>query len=403
MARTTEEFAQEIKRWRHYLADINNNVPYDDTHTYKNPNDVYERLTYHLKTWVEGEFGVYMDPTGKLKDLSIDKRTQASVDLEETVGFKMTFLKENWYSAALKGNKKAMEAIPHYTDSALSIADETIDDVRAEMVSTFFPAYRALEESFSKRSIWQWFTNHAQYTAERDALKVMKNMLKTAMHTDEKGLAQMLKANQEEIGNEIIENSKPLEPTKMYDAEREEEQEKENESVYENEKEKDQELYQEIENSNDKENDLNIKNGEDSIEKVQESKENEEKQLSEEEQDMLDNKRAIRNMILDEYPELDHDPKHPELDAEKDERLNQMVEETYTRWVIHDEICDKYPEITDKEVLDRMTDEEIARRAAEANKPEKIDLSKEFSANNEPKSEMIELQDSPVIEKKVDF
>ena len=60
-------------------------------------------------------------------------------------------------------------------------------------------------------------------------------------------------------------------------------------------------------------------------------------------------------------------------------------------------------EITDKEVLDRMTDEEIARRAAEANKPEKIDLSEEFSANNEPKSEMIEIQDSPVIEKKVDF
>ena len=80
-----------------------------------------------------------------------------------------------------------------------------------------------------------------------------------------------------------------------------------------------------------------------------------------------------------------------------------MVEETYTRWVIHDEICDKHPEITDKDVLDRMTDEEIARRAAEANKPEKIDLSKEFSANNEPKSEMIESQDSPVIEKKVDF
>ena len=42
---------------------------------------------------------------------------------------------------------------------------------------TFMPAYRALKESFGKRSIWQWFTNHAQYTAERDAIKAIEGTM----------------------------------------------------------------------------------------------------------------------------------------------------------------------------------------------------------------------------------
>ena len=41
----------------------------------------------------------------------------------------------------------------------------------------FMPAYRALKESFDKRSIWQWFTNHAQYTAERDAIKALEGTM----------------------------------------------------------------------------------------------------------------------------------------------------------------------------------------------------------------------------------
>ena len=41
----------------------------------------------------------------------------------------------------------------------------------------FMPAYRALKESFEKRSIWQWFTNHAQYTAERDAIKALEGTM----------------------------------------------------------------------------------------------------------------------------------------------------------------------------------------------------------------------------------
>lgn len=41
----------------------------------------------------------------------------------------------------------------------------------------FMPAYRALKESFDKRSIWEWFTNHSQYTAERDAIKALEGTM----------------------------------------------------------------------------------------------------------------------------------------------------------------------------------------------------------------------------------
>lgn len=41
----------------------------------------------------------------------------------------------------------------------------------------FMPAYRALKESFEKRSVWQWFTNHSQYTAERDAIKAIEGTM----------------------------------------------------------------------------------------------------------------------------------------------------------------------------------------------------------------------------------
>ena len=39
------------------------------------------------------------------------------------------------------------------------------------------PAYRTLKESFSKRSWLEFIFNHRQYTAERDALKVVKSMM----------------------------------------------------------------------------------------------------------------------------------------------------------------------------------------------------------------------------------
>ena len=43
----------------------------------------------------------------------------------------------------------------------------------------FMPAYRALKDRFEQRSIWEWFTNHAQYTAERDSIKALEGIMRS--------------------------------------------------------------------------------------------------------------------------------------------------------------------------------------------------------------------------------
>ena len=77
-----------------------------------------------------------------------------------------------------------------------------------------------------------------------------------------------------------------------------------------------------------------------------------------------------------------------------------MVEKQFERAIIHDELVDQYPNITDEDVLNKMVDEEIARRNGVENKPEKLDLSNEFSENKDiPKSEQV--QENPSIEKSI--
>ena len=54
----------------------------------------------------------------------------------------------------------------------------------------FMPAYRALKESFDKRSIFQWFTNHAQYTAERDAIKALEGTMMALTRASKAGIKE---------------------------------------------------------------------------------------------------------------------------------------------------------------------------------------------------------------------
>ena len=76
---------------------------------------------------------------------------------------------------------------------------------------------------------------------------------------------------------------------------------------------------------------------------------------------------------------------------------------TFERWTVHDELDDKYPGLAaqDEEAFEKLVDEELARRAAEKNKPEKLNLEDEFKENKDiPKSEMI--KESPAAEKSLE-
>ena len=214
MPRTNAEFAQETKRWKNYISNINT-VPLDQNHSYKSTDDPYERLMQFVKSWVEGEFGLFTNREGKLESLEENQRTKESMDAAEAYGFHMTYPSDKWYDAALSGKKALKAELPHFSGHA-DIMHEYIGDLREQAKSMLLPAYRALHESFNKRPFWQWFTKHAEYTAERDALKVLGNVLKSAMHFKDKELKALLKENQAEIPDNEVMNAE-VGHVKMYE------------------------------------------------------------------------------------------------------------------------------------------------------------------------------------------
>ena len=119
-----------------------------------------------------------------------------------------------------------------------------------------------------------------------------------------------------------------------------------------------------------------------------------EEQKAKDEQEIQENKELTDEDRFKLYLEDEIREKNPGI---KDKNvIKQMVEEQFERAVIHDELVDQYPNITDEDVLNKMVDEEIARRNGAENKPEKLDLSNEFSENKDiPKSERVQEISNP--------
>ena len=176
--RTTDTMVHEVRRWKDRL-DTLESIPLNPDHQYKDANDVYERLTVYVKGWVEGMFLKYTNQNGELKDVFDREESKETAEWLETVGNCMTKLENNWWEVALKGKKEQDEPLPHIDLSAIEEKKqkETSKDAQDAVLDYFFPAYRALEEKFAKRWWFEWIFNHKQYTAERDALKVMTNLM----------------------------------------------------------------------------------------------------------------------------------------------------------------------------------------------------------------------------------
>ena len=189
-----EEIIKEIRSVKDSIS-YASTIPYSLNHKYVNPNNTYERLTVYVKEWVEGVFGYYTNANGELiqiPDKSLDADNN-EVDINSTVPEKgeitknwldtgakmMTPLHSDWFNVALKGAKKNSNPLPTIKVQLLSneVGDALLKDTRSDVITSFLPVYRALRDSFSKRRWYEWFTNHRQYTAERDALKVVSNLI----------------------------------------------------------------------------------------------------------------------------------------------------------------------------------------------------------------------------------
>ena len=180
MARNHVEHAQEIRRWKDLLEDPKK-IPVLNNHNYKNPDDVYERMHAYLKDWVEHMFGYRFDKDGYFQMTAVEEDTPEAKEWMVKARNLTQFNALEWWDGALSGGRKAKESLPRI-DAKGKTRDELQDvvkEMKSDVPDYFFPAYRALRDSFDNRSIFQWFmpSKHRQYVAERDALKAMTNLI----------------------------------------------------------------------------------------------------------------------------------------------------------------------------------------------------------------------------------
>lgn len=127
-------------------------------------------------------------------------------------------LEGNWWKRAIKAGKRSTEPSP--SDDLPCFGEYSKDADQKGIISSFMPAYRAIKESYDKRSWFQWITNHSQYTAERDSLRALKGMMMALLEVDSEGLDEKYNAycksvkdsglTSEEIATKVRENKQAI-------------------------------------------------------------------------------------------------------------------------------------------------------------------------------------------------
>ena len=123
------------------------------------PLDKYERFMEYTREWMHGIL-----TNDETKKNVIHPSEFGGINVAKQLG-------NDWWDLTRKlgSGKEVTEGLPKGTHT--SKADK-------EMVyDKFMPAYRAIRESFMKRSFLQWIFNHAQYTAERDAMHAIRGIV----------------------------------------------------------------------------------------------------------------------------------------------------------------------------------------------------------------------------------
>ena len=171
MSKTLIEKAIELTNWKSTVADMGT-IALKENYEYSNPKNKYYRFTDHIKCWIQGLLGV-REEDGSFLLLKEEDMTKEEKSWE-IVRRNTRELNTNWWKVALNGKGKTDKPLPimNFTTS-----EEDASLVKDQIYATLLPAYRALKESFDKRSVFQWIFNHRQYTAERDSLKVIKNIM----------------------------------------------------------------------------------------------------------------------------------------------------------------------------------------------------------------------------------
>ena len=209
MARDRDDIIQEISYWKSTISKVDS-IPLNSNVTYKDENDIYERLTAFVKDMTENVFGVYTNENGELVNLPEDEKGTVSQAWLSAIAGKITPLADNWYEVALKGGKNTkFLPLPQLNQSNFENPQDVInarEGIKNAVHDAFFPAYRALRDSFEKRPWYEWIFNHRQYVAERDSLKVMTSLITSMTGYTKKELNVEYGKHREDFNEEEIEN-----------------------------------------------------------------------------------------------------------------------------------------------------------------------------------------------------
>ena len=187
----SEQFRDNLRRWQDWQARVGNPNTFSIPENYASSNakGTYDRFTGFLKEWAFELFSSVNE--GDSTSASIAERNFAESDF--IFGVDSDEMDEWWKQAvnAGNGNTKSVDL--------LATMDSPTKEEKQAIYDTFLPAYRAIKESFNKRSVFQWIFNHAQYVAERDSLKALEGIIGTLTREGKQGLKNALATYQSHV------------------------------------------------------------------------------------------------------------------------------------------------------------------------------------------------------------
>ena len=163
---------QALQVWENRVANMNSfDIP--ERYELGGVKGKYARFIGFIEMWIAEAFQHTDDVVSD--DASLMQFGRLELDMGK--------IKDGWFKHAQNvAMGKATEVELPTTKEAVTDADKKI------VYDTFLPAYRAIKEKFEKRSFWQFIFNHAQYTAERDALRAIEGVVTTLTGEGKAGL-----------------------------------------------------------------------------------------------------------------------------------------------------------------------------------------------------------------------
>ena len=163
---------QTLQVWENRVANMNSfEIP--ERYELAGVKGKYARFTGFIETWITEAFQHTDDVVSD--DANLMQFGRLELDMSK--------MKDDWFKHAQNvATGKATEVNLPKTKENATDADKKI------IYDTFLPAYRAIKEKFERRSFWQFIFNHAQYVAERDALRAIEGVVTTLTGEGKAGL-----------------------------------------------------------------------------------------------------------------------------------------------------------------------------------------------------------------------